>query len=62
MASETLTVSQVAEHYGLDSKDVIYAIRRGKIKGEKVGWVWTISKSDLPENWPVNKRNKSKQG
>jgi len=41
------TVSEAAELVGLDSPQILYRIKTGKIKAEKVGWMWVIDKEEL---------------
>ena len=46
-------VAEVASKFGVERKDVLYALRRGKLRGVKHGWNWMILEKDLPEKWPV---------
>ena len=50
--SKLLTVEQVAQRYGKNYKQVLYAIERGALRAEKVGWAWIIREEDLPDEWP----------
>ena len=47
------TVNEVAKRYGLTNRQVLYALNRGHIEGDKVGWIWLIDTSTLPVKWPV---------
>lgn len=54
-----LSSQDVADKYGVEVRDVLYAVRRGMIKGQKIGWAWIFDLADLPAQWPVRKRRKA---
>jgi len=36
------------QHFlGIEPRQVLYLIRRGKLPATKLGWVWVIKQSDL---------------
>lgn len=41
------TPREAAKLLGLSYQQVILRLRRGQIKGKKVGWVWVIYAKDL---------------
>jgi len=47
-----LTIEQVGKLYGKNYKQVLYAIEKGVLKAEKVGWAWIIREEHLPDEWP----------
>ena len=51
-----MTTKEVASRYGVETKDVLYAARRGLLKGRKVDWIWLFPIKSLPKVWPVRKR------
>lgn len=53
-----LTTKDVAAHFGVDSREVLYAARKGLIEGQKVGWQWLFHKDNLPGKWPVRTKSK----
>ena len=55
---QEMTTREVAAHYGLETRDVVSAARRGLLDpaARKVGWIWIFDGSKLPETWPVKKR------
>lgn len=55
---EILSTREVAAKYGVEVREVIYAAKRGLLKGTKMGWVWTFKAKELPVEWPVNRRKK----
>lgn len=56
---EILTTKQVAEHYGVDPRQVTYARKRGKLKAMKFGWMWMFPAAELPSVWPIRKKKKN---
>lgn len=52
-----LTTQAVAEHFDTQSRTVLRMIREGRLKAEKVGWMWLVDRKHLPKSWPppVNK-------
>ena len=55
---DTLTVKDVAKHYKVETREVLYAARRELIPGKKIGWIWTFDPATLPKQWPVKSRGK----
>ena len=51
-----LTVKQVARKYRVKERQVLYAVRRDLLSGEKVGWIWLFPEDKLPQRWPVRKQ------
>lgn len=43
------TVQKVVNETGLDFKErkLMYMIRTGKVKAQKVGWIWVIPESEV---------------
>jgi len=41
------SVKQVADKLSIKQQKVLNLIKAGKLKAEKMGWVWTISEEDL---------------
>lgn len=59
MAKQTIKMigtREVAALYEVDIREVLYAARRGLLKGTKFGWVWMFNPKELPDKWPVRKR------
>ena len=57
--AEMLSTGQVAEKYKVETREVLYAIRRGLIEGQKVGWCWVFDPNKLPKIWPVRSRQRA---
>lgn len=57
---EVMTVSDVAKKYGVGVREVLYALKTGKLEGQKVGWIWLFVAADLPKIWPVRRKTKRK--
>ena len=53
-----LSTRQVAQKYGVTTREVLYALRRGKIKGQKAGWIWLFDPKLLPKTWPIRRKRK----
>lgn len=53
-----LTTKDVAELFGVETREVLYAARRKLLTGEKVGWQWFFHKDKLPNKWPVRTKSK----
>ena len=51
-----MTTREVAQHFGVETREVVYAARRGKLEGRKLGWQWVFDGSKLPKEWPIKKR------
>lgn len=49
--SPFLSISEVARIYRVPPASVRYAIKTGKLRAIKVGWVWVIRREDLPPTW-----------
>jgi len=49
---------EIAQRYGVETREVLYAIRKGLLKGEKMGWVWVVRESELPKIWPIKNRRR----
>lgn len=47
-----LTVREVADLYGIREHQVRYALKSGKIKYTKKGWMILIKRKSLPKRWP----------
>lgn len=47
-----LTTQGVADHFGVPVRSVLTMIRKGRLPAQKLGWVWLIHESQLPESWP----------
>lgn len=47
-----LTTEQVAERFGVPNHRVLRMIRTERLKATKLGWIWLIHETDLPETWP----------
>ncbi len=60
MENKLLTPQQVADYMQVDFRTVYNLLRRGKLKGIKVGRVWRIAPEDL-EHF-LNISNKVKGG
>ena len=56
--AKPITVRDVAKRYKVETREVLYAARRGLIPGVKVGWIWTFDPDKLPNKWPVKSRGK----
>lgn len=59
MSADILTTHQVMKKYRKTYTQVRYATEVGRLKAEKVGWVWVYPIKDLPETWPSEDRRKS---
>ncbi len=47
MEDKLLSVREAAAELGCTSPKVLKLIRQSKLTASKVGWVWTIRRSDL---------------
>lgn len=47
--SDYLSVADIADRYGFSETTVREWLRKGKIKGFKVGSTWRIKEGDIPE-------------
>lgn len=58
--TDDYSASQAAELLGMSHQEVIRRLRRGDIKGRKVGWFWIISGQQLliakNSNWYRNRK------
>ncbi|MFA5543624.1 MAG: hypothetical protein WDA47_07585 [Bacilli bacterium] len=54
---EKLTVKQVAKYYGVKERQVLYAVRRGILQAEKMGWIWIFDRGKLPQRFPVRRQH-----
>jgi hypothetical protein len=55
-----ITARQVMKRYGKTYHQLMYAVRTGKLHGEKLEdtWQWIFDEELLPPTWPV-KSNRS---
>lgn len=58
LTHDLLTSAEVAARYGVDTREVLYATRRGMLPAVKIGWVWVYNVDLLPEKWPVKSKRK----
>jgi len=56
--NKLLSTQQVAIKYKVSTREVLYALRRGKIKAQKAGWIWLFDPQDLPKAWPIRRKSK----
>ena len=58
-----LTTSDVALHYGVTTREVLYATRKGLLDdaAQKIGWSWIYAKERLPAKWPVRTKRRRKE-
>lgn len=54
---DLLTISEVAKIYNVPERNVRYAIKSGKIKASRIGWIWVIERKNLPKTWFGRERN-----
>lgn len=40
-------LSVVSERTGYDSRQILYRIRTGKVKGTKMGWLWYLTDEEI---------------
>jgi len=45
--NKMFTVAEVAERTGLASTQILYRIKTGQIRAEKLGWFWVIPKEEV---------------
>ena len=45
--AETLTIDQTAEHFNVSRLTVTRWLKSGKLKGEKIGRDWRITKDEV---------------
>lgn len=57
-----LTIRQVAKRYNKSHYQALYAVSKGLIKAEKLGWFWVIDEKDLPDQWPIKGRGRKRKG
>lgn len=55
MSKDLLTLKEVADRYGVKEHQVRYAIKVGKIKAFKKGWIILIKRKTLPKVWPIQR-------
>jgi hypothetical protein len=50
-----LTIQEVIALYDnkITYSQVMYAILKQTIKAKKIGWIWLIEESSLPQEWPT---------
>ena len=53
-----LFVKDLMAKYNKTYHQVTYALMTGRIPAQKFGWIWIIDPSDLPEQWPIKRKQK----
>jgi hypothetical protein len=53
MEKKYITISELANKFNKTYTQAWYAVKTGKIKSTKIGWIFLIDINDIPTDWPT---------